>query len=339
MRICLVGEFSGDLDEGMRGLTSNLGKELSKRHETLLLDLKGYFSTRFWRDLKEFQPQIIHYVPGPSIMSFIITKTIKARCRQAKTVMSATHTAFLGLRGFSYGPSYILSSLLMYLIPLLKPDLMLTQSHETERFFVKMGCRTKFFPSGVDTERFVPAINADKEKLRKKYGIDAGKFVLLHVGSVKKRRNVQILKRLQGNGNQILIIGSPSTGVEKAIQQDLIASNCLVWAQYFTNIEEVYALSDCYVFPPVKRVSSIELPLSVLEAMSCNLPVVTTKFGALPRIFQDGSGLFYADKEEDFAIAVDKVKDSGFVAKTRDMVLPYSWEKISLALESIYEQM
>ena len=42
------------------------------------------------------------------------------------------------------------------------------------------------------------------------------------------------------------------------------------------------------MFSTVDPKACIETPLSVLEALSCNIPVITTKFGSLP---------FYLKKE------------------------------------------
>jgi len=58
--------------------------------------------------------------------------------------------------------------------------------------------------------------------------------------------------------------------------------------RYIKKIEEIYQLSDCYIFPITFEGGGISILLSVLEAMACNLPVVTTKFGGLPAIFKGG---------------------------------------------------
>jgi hypothetical protein len=59
-------------------------------------------------------------------------------------------------------------------------------------------------------------------------------------------------------------------------------------------------LADVYVFPNfVDRedtiLSAIDIPLSVPGAMSCNLPVITTRFGGLDRLLEDRSGLFFVE--------------------------------------------
>jgi len=335
MRICLLGEFHGNLDEGMRKSSFYISRTLSKNHQLLLSDLRKVTSKFFWRDLKDFKPQIIHYIHGSSLKSLLLLKALSHYCSNAKTVISMMHPNFS-----------ILSKHLLYFM---KPDLVLVQSDEMERMFKALKCKTKFLPiGGVDTEKFNPSLIEKKEKLRVKYGIDRDRFVVLHIGSIKEGRNVLWLKRLQEKKDDILvlIVGAVSQGVHQDSLHQLEKAGCLVWTKYVENIEEIYALSDCYVFPVLPKkdrlrrnlADSIEVPLSVLEAMSCNLPIITTKFGALPRVFEEGDGLFFAEGDEDFINALKEIKN-GVNVKTREKVLPYSWENIGKRLEEIYSNL
>lgn len=326
MKICLLGEYSGNLDEGMRKVSSHFAEELSKQHQILTLDLRNVFTKEFWRNIKNFNPDIIHYIHGPSIKSFILLKMLSFRCRNVKTVMSAMHP------GFSF--------LSKRFIPLFKPDLVLVQSNETEEKFKKLKRKTDFLPCGVDVKKCTPITVRVKEELREKYGIDKEKFVIVHIGTIKEGRNVQSLEKLQRDDNQVIVVGAVSMGIDKNLAQQLENSGCLVWTKYFKNIEEIYLLSDCYIFPtsPANKINSIEMPLSVLEAMSCNLPVITTKFGALPRVFEESDGLFFVGNEKDFSTALGEIKN-GVKIKTREKVLPYSWEKIGKRLNSIYHEL
>ena len=44
MKICLIGEYSGELDEGMKNIAFHLTRELSMRNEVLNLSPKAAFS-------------------------------------------------------------------------------------------------------------------------------------------------------------------------------------------------------------------------------------------------------------------------------------------------------
>ncbi len=239
-----------------------------------------------------------------------------------------------------YSLKLLRKPVLKTVIPLIKPDLILAQSYEVEKILNGINCNTEFLPNGVDTERFTPVSAKTKEKLREKYDIDKDKFVILHVGHIRDVRGIKILNRMQkeNKNNQVIIVGSSYFKTDKKLCRDLINSGCLVWKRYFENIEEIYALSDCYVFPtPVG--DSIFMPLSVLEAMSCNLPVISTKFEGLSRTFEDGEGLFFVEKEEDIYERLREVRSEDLKADTRRKVLPYSWENVGRRLDFIYNNL
>lgn len=325
----MFSDYIGIKDEGLRNIAFHLCRELSKRHELLrqcLKPSKRLFSISFWRRIKDFDPHIIHYIPGPTIKSFMIVRALKICCPQAKTVMSATCP---GLSAFS-----------KRFVPLLKPDLILTQSQKSEQMFANLGCKVRFLPSGVDTERFAPVTEAAvKHALRMKYGLNGEKPIVLHVGHITKRRNVLILNELQREGRvQILLVGNLSIPLDQEVYESLIKCGSVVLEVYFRNIEEIYALSDCYIFPVTNPTGCIEMPLSVMEAMSCNLPVITTRFGALPRVFKEGDGLLYVEKKGEFKELLNVLINGGSNIRNREKVLPYCWERIANKLEQIYEE-
>ena len=318
MKICLIGHYEVQhQDEGVRNIAFCMAEELSKNHKVIKFDIKN-LSLK----IKNFNPEIIHFVVGPNtILTFAVAKAVSV-FNNARVVMSALQPSPFWLRG---------------LVPLMKPDLMLVQSYKYEKMFRDLGCETKFLPNGVDTDRFVPALEKRKEELRAKYKIDQDKFVILHVGPIKRRRNIEVFKELQKDDNQVIIIGRESQEREMNLYQTLERKGCRIWTNYLKNIEEVYALADCYVFPTSDEYSCIEMPLSVLEAMACNLPVVTTKFRGLPRAFDEGDGLCFVERGEDVYKTIKGIKNRGVEMKTREKVLPYSWENIERILEEIYE--
>ncbi|MGB3906589.1 MAG: glycosyltransferase family 4 protein [Anaerolineae bacterium] len=319
MKICLVGHHVQQPDEGVRKVTYYLGRELARKHDVLPV---GVADRKGWTAIRALQPDIIHYVLSPTLAGLAVAKLLSFTYKPAATVISAPHP---DLRSLGKAAS------------LFRPDLLLVQAEDSERRFRSLGYRTQFLPNGVDVERFMPASGATKGRLRDKYKINNDRFVILHVASLKRRRNLQVLKSLQQDNCQVLIVGRPSEAEDSPLMRELREHGCMVWTDHFAHIEEIYALSDCYVFPTADRRYCIEMPLSVLEAMSCNLPVVTTRFGALPRVFEEGDGLVFVDSNEQLLEEVRRAK-LGSNSRTREKVLPYAWRNVVSSLEAIYEQ-
>ncbi len=319
MRICFVAYFKdegGKGDMGTRTVARHLADGVSKRHEVLRVDIRDIGS---WRKAKAFRPDIIHFVFAPTTVGFVAARIFSLYCRGARVVMSAPNPTLSCRR----------------LVKYLKPDVILIQSQESEQFFQKLGVVTRFLPNGVDVDRFMPAASGQKEQFREKYGIDAKKFVVLHVGPVIRKRNIERLMELQGD-TQVVVVGRQP--YDSRLLGELRAQGAVVITEYVERIEEVYALSDCYVFPtdPGNRGASIEMPLSVLEAMACNLPVVSTKFGALPTIFNEG--IEYIDNQDNKEIKtiITKMENGTSGIKTNDIVTSFSWDNIVERLEQLY---
>jgi glycosyltransferase involved in cell wall biosynthesis len=322
MRICLVGHFAAAADNrgdlGTKQVGFQIATRISERHETIQMDIKDALS---WRQMRGFKPQVIHFILSPSTSGLLAARLCALFGTGAKTVLSAPNP---NLASWRMGA-------------LLRPDLVLVQSYESESMFRRMGCDTRFLPNGVDVQRFVPASAARKRQLRKKYGIARDRLVILHVGPLIRRRHVELLAGLQNVERQVMIVGRMP--VDQQVHKALLEAGCIVLTEYVEHIEELYALADCYVFPtpPAHRGASIEMPLSVLEAMSCNLPVFTTRFGALPRAFDEGEGLVFVDSDDDLAGELHRVVN-GLEPRTRDKVLLYSWDSVVDSLGGIYEE-
>ena len=76
MRILILGNIEGNIDEGMKKIAFNLANEFSKKHEVFVVNPLNMTNITFWSSIKKFNPQIVHYIPGPSLNSFILVKII-----------------------------------------------------------------------------------------------------------------------------------------------------------------------------------------------------------------------------------------------------------------------
>jgi glycosyltransferase involved in cell wall biosynthesis len=321
MKVALISDYKGLTDEGTRKTAHYYYEGLLKQHDVIHLNVRDIFSSAYWSKLRSFNPEIIHILPGPTVKTFFYMKILKIVAPKAKTVISALHPD--------------LHPIFEGIVKYLKPDLMLVQSQATQQVFESLGCKTKFLLGGVDLQKFIPAEN--KLALRAKYSIPSDRPVILHVGSLNRLRNMEIFGLLATRLDvKPLVIGNVSISADSYIVDFLKDSKCIVIRDYIQNIEEIYATADCYVFPVKDKRGAIDLPLSVMEAMACNLPVVTTRFGALPYLFKPGGGFYYADTSDEFVEAVEQAISNKNLVKTREAVAPYSWPIIVKQLVEIY---
>lgn len=334
MRICLLGDFTGKSDEGMKNISKTVKIKLSSRQEVLALNSRDALKKTFLDTIRSFRPEVIHYLHGPTIRSLIILKLAKILSgNKPKTIVSATRPYF--------------SKYSSWAIPLLKPDLVLTQSRQFESFFKKKGCRVEFLPNGVDCKKFAPVSEAEKFHIRNEFGLPEDKKIILHVGHIKANRKLEVFKEIQEIDNvQVVIVGGTTQKSDDALKRDLQGAGIKICHEYYEDISKIYKMADLYVFPiqdtsselpdTYNQVGAIDLPLSVLEAMACNLPVITTRFGAFQRLFQPGDGLQYAENEDDIIVKVKKFSFKN-VCETRQKVLPYDWDRILARIEMEYQ--
>jgi glycosyltransferase involved in cell wall biosynthesis len=310
----IVEDLRLPLDEGAKKTNSSLIYTLIKkgikvsvftRYENPLL--KNVFplpgnkflaGCQFSRNLRAQAPDIILYIPASSgtIGAFVRAANIKLQAFGIPLALLnlqyrklPTFTRFLGLHRFT--------------------DIVFTQSQASTEVFRSFGCKTVLLPGGVDSTIFQPVNRKEKRLLRLKYGFKDSDQIVLHVGHCNRNRNVGALTRLVKSGFKVIMIASTSTTIDCDLIVELRQSGVAVITNFIKNIQHYYQLADCYVFPVFCVTSAIDAPLSVLEAMACNLPIVTTRFGALLSMFKPGNGFYFGDTEEEILHMVKQTMD------------------------------
>ncbi|SFR87493.1 Glycosyltransferase involved in cell wall bisynthesis [Halomicrobium zhouii] len=333
-RICLVGEFEKDPDEAMRKTAQEYVAQLQSEFDVLPINASECFRPSNVRSIVAFDPDAIHFIPGPSIYSFAYTKFVGS-LTDATVIHSAPHHGFHDLDGDIY---YQSSHRLRKLIPALQPDKLLVQSPESKQFFEKHGVDCEYLFSGVSLDTHKPVSTDRKTELQEKYNLPVDEHLTLHVGSLKEWRNIPVLPDVIDESTQLVVVGSTATQEEKAVQRQLEAAGAIVIHEYIENIEEIYSAADLYVFPTQEQVACCDVPLTVLEAMATNLPVLTTTFGGLPVMFDEGDGLFFGDDPDQLSTKFDEARRVE-EPNTREMVDPYSWSQAGEALATVYSRL
>ena len=329
MIVCMVGDFSANLDEGYKNTSHQLASVLARRHVVVRLNAKRVGRAAFWRSLAGTRPQIIHTIAQPTNASLVATRLLRQLHPRARTVISA-------LKADTYFPGGEANRLQRALLRAARPHLVLAQSAGQVELFARLGCTARQLPNGVDLERLQPATAEERRRLRARYGLAADRPVALHVGHLHPNRNLLALAPLPGAGIQVLIAGSLYMGTDYDLIARLERAGFHVLKGYQPHVEELYRLADCYVFPPPPG-NSITMPLSVLEAMACNLPVVTTRFGGLVEAFAEGRGLRFIDDPGDILPHVREALAATAPVATRRQVDGYSWGAVADRLQGYYE--
>jgi glycosyltransferase involved in cell wall biosynthesis len=213
-----------------------------------------------------------------------------------------------------------------------RPRLVLVLSQATRQAARAAGLVAEVVPLGVDSLAFRPPEHGEKRSLRQKHGIPDGQ-VLLHVGHISPSRNLDLLRQTLAPGRHLVVVSSTTTRANPEVRQGLTGSSVIFLDRYVEKIEEIYRLADCYVFPTRDAGGAIEIPLSVLEAMATNLPVVTTDFGGIPDLFKDRvagerHGLFRAATDKEFIEKLQPALGLADVA-TRHLVRDLSWDRVA----------
>lgn len=343
MRICVFSErLQRPYDEGIKNVAVSLSWALSAEHNVLLLtsggrddaecNVQNLDVNRLLLDVRlgvlvwRFRPQAIIYVPTAcgTVFSFLRASVLRFYGQRASTILVT-----LQPRAYTAWGKWLVSHL--------APNWVLAQSMRTVKQMQEMRCHAMLLPPAVDTQRFLPALPAEKVMLRRKYGIPDVATVIAHVGHLKGKRNISQFATLQKTGHyHTVVVTSTSTEQDSALKEALRRAGGTIIDTYVPNIEDVYRLADVYLFLAEEETAAIELPLSVLEAMSCNLPVVTTPFGGLPDFFAEGHGLLYWRGEMPIA---DKIEAAlSMPSATRTLVEPYTWAAAAQALVRLLQE-
>ena len=150
-------------------------------------------------------------------------------------------------------------------------------------------------PNGIDIERFVPDTPA--AEARAALGLPAG-FLIGSAGRLTWEKNFTLLlqgvhsARQRGVGVHLALMGDGTQRSElEALASSLGIRDAVTFLGWRTDTDRILPLLDAYVVSS----ASEGLPLAVLEAMACAIPVLSTPVGEMPVLLGDGAaGELYA---------------------------------------------
>jgi glycosyltransferase involved in cell wall biosynthesis len=186
-----------------------------------------------------------------------------------------------------------------------------------------------YLKTGVDTGKFTPVSDEEKQKLRDKYGFENDRPLVLHVGHLNEGRNIRNLTEIDSSYQVVLVVSTLTMNErDESLRKELEScGNIRIIDHYIKDIQELYQLSDVYFFPVLEEGHCIDVPLSCLEAAACNKPVVMTGYGELSEL-KDFNG-FYCIQSFDRSHVNELIASAlnNENIETRKAVINYDWTR------------
>jgi glycosyltransferase involved in cell wall biosynthesis len=178
-------------------------------------------------------------------------------------------------------------------------DIFLAHTERTKRTLVVEGVpedRIVVFPPAVDTETFAPG-----QGNRADFGLRDDEIVILYVGWLIERKGVDFLlvalhemfadPALKTKRLRLVLAGSPAhkPRIEAIMNRLGVRDACtFIGPLSYGKMPELFRCADIFVLPSVAFPDWQEqFGMSLIEAMACGVPVVSTHSGAIPEILGD----------------------------------------------------
>lgn len=196
---------------------------------------------------------------------------------------------------------------------------------------------------GINLEAY-QKISLDNHKKRQELEVGADDFLLLSVGELSKRKNHQIVIRALASMKEdcirhkvrYLICGE---GPERGKLLSLIKENGLeeivFLMGYQTEVKEILAVSDCFVFPSKQE----GLPVALLEALAVGVPCICSRIRGNLDLKKEGNIDFINKKSvEQCKEAILKAVNLKKRKKTETVISQYETRQVVKSMRIIYRQ-
>jgi glycosyltransferase involved in cell wall biosynthesis len=185
------------------------------------------------------------------------------------------------------------------------------------------GCpaaKVRVVPNGVDTQRFRPL--APSPALREQLRLPPGAPVAAILAALRPEKNHELFLRSAARirqtvpSAQFLVIGDGARRNElETLAGQLQLSPSVHFLGTRADVPELLSLVDVLVLSSHMEAN----PVSVLEALACEKPVVATRVGSVGETVQDGVSGYLVARGDDEEMAARVVELFGNPALARDM--------------------
>lgn len=278
----------------------------------------------------------------------VATRIAASKCRRSgKTKVAYTAHGF-----HFYTGALLLNWLIFYPVERIlahETDLLITMNTEDYSRARKFKAKRVAYVNGVglDLDRFVPLKEEEKEKIREDLHLKKEDVFAITVGNLIKRKNqvtlIEAVNRLDNPHFHLFICGDGQCYEElKKVASDLGISCQIHFLGFRKDVEKLCGAADLFLFASVQE----GLPVAVMEAMACGLPIVASKIrGNIDLIDSGKGGYLVQPKDADgFAKAIisvikDKKKAESMENYNFKRIKEYSKEKVMDQMAELYRSL
>lgn len=261
----------------------SIGKKLEDSDiPVYYLDLKNFFDlgaiSKFKKIIEDFQPEIlVTYLIHADLFGRIFGKLFGIN-----KIVSSKHGSLLRWDFLKYFDRFTSFLVTKYVV------LTKTEQEKMIRELKILQEKTEVIPNGINLEKFDVVI--DKNKKKNELGINNDNLNIVCVSNLREGKGHEYLLEAfeqtyeKIKGINLLIIGDGEKREELLCQiKNYKSRDNIRFLGYRNDVIEILKVSEIFVMPTLAEGMS----MAILEAMACELPIITTKIRANEEIIED----------------------------------------------------
>jgi glycosyltransferase involved in cell wall biosynthesis len=196
--------------------------------------------------------------------------------------------------------------------------------------------KTIFLHNAVDIKLFKPTTKENISKLKKKYNLPLDKPIVIFVGRLVDKKGFQKLFESRDKDYFILFVGDGEIPEYMQNQEN----TKFISAQPQNKLSELYALSNIFCLPSINE----GFPLTILEAMACALPIITTDHEGYDKYLDKNKTMLIEPTSENIKSSIKNVlKDKKKLELMRkysysEAIKRFNWSKNVDKLLEVYKE-
>lgn len=203
--------------------------------------------------------------------------------------------------------------------------------------------------NGIDDTKFSIDLSVEeKNEIKKVYNIEENERVIIFTGRIVPEKGVleliKAIKKVKSEKYKLLIVGASLNALEsKSKYEELVESelfevkNKVIFTGFvkYEEIPKLYKIADIAVMPSIWNDPA---PLTIIESLTCGVPIITTKSGGIPEYAVNNSAVIL-DRDDNLIETMAKEIDSLLNDKNRREEMSLNGKKAAkkLTLDNYFE--